>query len=417
MRRLRLDGQRTTVAALAAYTLLRLGFAGIHPVTYTDTAGYESTASAPLWSVHFLAGIRGFTVPLVYKLIPNDTGRIGFQLLLSIVAWAVLAVVFSRSLRTERGRLAGLLVVLLFSLTSNVVGWDPLLLSESLTLSLYALLVAAVLVVVRRPSRTSLASLLLVAALWTFVRDSNGTVVLVGGLVALLLAVRPGHRAVKLATAAAAVALFAAGAVTADVGNRWQEPFHDIVARRFPEQASMTRWVYAHTFHGLADTRRAYTLYLATHPVYLLVDPFFGTQHTPYSSVGKADSLLDPQLGSYVSALNSTARPVRNAVAVLWIDSLPGVLAFAAAALAAAVAASWRRFTASGWVAFAVLCSAYPSALAAWHLIGIEIDRHALVAAVALRLGAYLLAAYALDSVLAARAERAGRAVVAPAGE
>lgn len=418
MRLLR-DLRRPYVLTLALYVLLRVGFAGIRPQVYTDTASYELTAHQALWSSGFWAGKRGFTLPLLYKIVPDNTARILFQLAFSIVAWSVLAYVVSRSLRTPRGAYVGFVVVLLFSLTRYIVGWDPLLLSESLSFSLFALVVAAVLHLVRRPSWPAFASLLLVAILWTFVRDSNVAVVLVGGLVALLLLARSGHRSMKLAIAGAAIALVAAAAATASAGQRWQAPFGYVLGYRLPEEPGLRRYMLAHQdpirYSGpkLAGEWHTYLAYVATHPVYLLVHPFVGQQQAPWSSNSKAGSLLDPQLDRNVAALNSEARAVRRAFDVVWIHSLAGVLALAAAGLVAGVAALWRRPSPAGWIALAVLLSAYPVALATWHLEAGDIDRHALGAAIALRLGAYLLLAYAVDAFLAARDdERSGVAVV-----
>ncbi|HVS85714.1 MAG TPA: hypothetical protein VHD91_08780 [Gaiellaceae bacterium] len=398
-------GRRALYApALIAYAGLRVAFTGFHASRYTDTPTYEHTAAAPLWSVRFWAGTRGFTLPLVYKVIGNDEARIGFQLAFSIVAWSVLAIVFARSLQTGGGRFAGFAVVLLFSLTRYVIGWDPLLLSESLSISLFALLVATLLVVARRPSGRSVAALLVLFVLWTFARDSNGVVLFVAGLVALVLALRPRRRGLKLALGAAAIAVFACSVVTTEVGKRWQGAFAEVMPARAAEYPQLRRALKGH--RTLTARRRAYEVFLVTHPVYLLVDPFVGTEDTAYSSRRRADALLSPHLDSYAATLNGAARPVRAVFDVFWIHPLGAVLALAALALGAAGVASRGRPDEVGWVGLAVLASAYPAALGAWHLAGTEVDRHAIGAGIALRLGSWLLLAYALDRLLASREAR-----------
>jgi hypothetical protein len=81
------------------------------------------------------------------------------------------------------------------------------------------------------------------------------------------------------------------------------------------------------------------------------------------------------------------------------------VLVISVAAAAVAI-----RFGASPvWIVPVVmLVSTVPHALVAYHLSGLEVDRHALEAALLLRVGALILALFELDALLTAiRARRA----------
>jgi Kef-type K+ transport system membrane component KefB len=75
------------------------------------------------------------------------------------------------------------------------------------------------------------------------------------------------------------------------------------------------------------------------------------------------------------------------------------VIVLAGAALVA------RRFgpERSWLVPIGLLLTTYPHLLVVWHQSGIEVDRHALEAALLLRLGLLLLAAFAIDRALAGR--------------
>lgn len=400
-----------TYAALAVYALVRVGLAGFHAIAFSDTAGYLRTAHASLWSERFWAGERSFVVPLVYKLAGADGARIVVQLGFSIVAWSLLAVAVGRCMRTHWGALVGLVAMLAFSTTKEVIGWDPLLLSESMSLSFLALLVAAALTTARRPTRGNAALLVAAAAGFAFSRDANVVVVFVGGAALLVSAARPARRRLKLALALAAIAVVVGCTTSANLGARWQAPLSDVFAYRLADEPGL---------RGVLDSvgppprrpaavRRAYLRYLAEHPGYTLVAPFRGDQRAPFSSTSRARSLLAPRLDAYDGALNSASRPLRTALDVLWVHSLAGSLVLAAVAACAGVAVRRRR---AAVVGLGLLVSAYPAAIAAWHLSGMEIDRHALGAASALRLGAYLLLALAVDEVLARRGAR--RAMYAP---
>jgi hypothetical protein len=96
-------------------------------------------ASKPLFSRDFLYGSRPFTVPLFYKVLPNNPWLIGaFQLMLSILSWGLLAAAVTLNIRTPVLQPSAFFLILLFSLSIPVILWDFTLLSESLSLSLMA---------------------------------------------------------------------------------------------------------------------------------------------------------------------------------------------------------------------------------------------------------------------------------------
>src|SRR5829696_8563723 len=68
------------------------------PLKAGDTSVYESMAELPIWHPDFLAGIRPFFVPLIYKLMGSSPYLVAmFQWTLSFVAWGVLAVLSARA--------------------------------------------------------------------------------------------------------------------------------------------------------------------------------------------------------------------------------------------------------------------------------------------------------------------------------
>jgi hypothetical protein len=70
---------------------------------------------------------------------------------------------------------------------------------------------------------------------------------------------------------------------------------------------------------------------------------------------------------------------------------------------AAAVAFVRRGFDRLLVVPAVALLAAYPQILAVWHFSGQEVDRHALVAALVVRIALILIATLAVDALLGAR--------------
>ncbi len=76
-----------------------IGWAGLRyhsfvgtPISAGDTQIYRDVAAASIWSGHFWAGGRTWGLPLLYKLIPSDSGRVHAQFLIADLCWLALAV-------------------------------------------------------------------------------------------------------------------------------------------------------------------------------------------------------------------------------------------------------------------------------------------------------------------------------------
>lgn len=136
-------------------------------VATNDTDSYVVTARTPLFSAGFFSGPRPITVPLLYKILTPpggyDTsirsepsiGKLpglrdlpGFrnialvQSILSVLCWAVLAYSLYRKLSNRWLRYASVSFVLLSACLPEIVSWDHVMMAESLSYSLFALLVA-----------------------------------------------------------------------------------------------------------------------------------------------------------------------------------------------------------------------------------------------------------------------------------
>ena len=182
-----------TAYGLFAAADLFLSFWGQpHSVRFNDSATYMTVS---------LTGSSGrlWFVPLVFRLAGGDVGRVVLQTLVGVACWCALAEQVAQGLSTRVGRLVGVMVTLLLALTPEVVQWNRAILSESLALSMSALLLAASFWFARRPGWWSLGGLCATALAWAFCRQVQALVVVLLAVPLLVLVVRwPGRRALCL---------------------------------------------------------------------------------------------------------------------------------------------------------------------------------------------------------------------------
>ncbi|MGH2972065.1 MAG: hypothetical protein ACRDLE_08075, partial [Gaiellaceae bacterium] len=227
------------------YALFRFGSYTYMPDRVTDTPTYEHVAHLALWNWRFYVGERGFTIPLFFKIVQGSESRALAQLVFSTIAWLVLAAVVARCIEVGWFRPVVFAFVLAISLTTEVILWDALLLSESVTFALMALLVAAWIQLVRTPRGLWVVWVLVLSLLWAFARDTNAYVLAVVAVLVALTLVWPSHRTLKLVLAAGCAAIFLLDYGSAQAGKRWLQPMVDIVDHRVLATPSMERYFVA----------------------------------------------------------------------------------------------------------------------------------------------------------------------------
>jgi hypothetical protein len=249
---------RASILALGYIALRVFAARRIATGIYPDSSAYERIASSPFASGSFFRGTKPWGVPLLYKVLPGatDVSAPVAQLGISIAAWLVLAVAVSRCVSGRRTRGAALAAVLPFSLSSSIGLWDGDLLSESLSLSLMALLVAGLLTLARRPTVLVAVAAGAAAALWASTRDTNAYVVVLLAPLAGAAIWRAGrlHFALVVAVAflAAGGAAIAASASTA----RSELLLMDIVDERVLEQPAAQAFFVARGLPVRSNLRR-----------------------------------------------------------------------------------------------------------------------------------------------------------------
>jgi hypothetical protein len=443
--RRRLSAWAATAGALArtpygvillGYVVLRLGgFAGVETLAYRDTRGYLEVASHPVWSLDFLGGGRPWTLPLLYKLLPDsDQARAWGQFLASVACWPVLAAALARCLRQGPFRYVAFAAVLLFSMSIAVIQWDTILLSESLSISLTALVLAAWLELVREPRPALVIGVLGATLLWVFARDSNGVVALLTVPLAAVLLWRPGQlgRAWAAGLAGGLLAIFLASfaATTTDAAQlrRNERPILHVIGRRVLADRDQTRYFRAHGMpqpppRVLAQRRRLAGIaegglpsdpqtdrflewarehgrwvlarYLLTHPV-----------KTVRQTVARRRRLISGVTAGYRSPNARRVLPEPLAP-LLYPRDVQSVL-FWLVVVGLAAAALWRAVGARRtWlIPVAALALQFPHALVVYHGDTLEVPRHGILVAVTSRLAVLLLALLVIDRALEVRRTR-----------
>jgi hypothetical protein len=419
---------------LFGYFLLRVGgFYGIETLRQQDTESYLEVASHSVFSLDFWAGARSWTVPLLWKVLPDaDSERAAGQFILSCASWPVLAWAVARCLRDTVFRYVAFSLVLLFSLTLAIVRWDLVILSESVSISLTVLVLAAWLELVRAPRRGLVVALLGLTLLWVFARDSNGIIALVTVPLLALWAIRPPAelgRAWVGVLAAGTFAIFFAGllATTTDEAQlrRNERPILHVIGRRVLADQEQTRWWRDHgmpappprvirerrSLAGIAEGglpsdpqteefldwarehgRNTLARYLLAHPI-----------QTVKQTIGKRQRLLAGVTLGYrpPDARNILPEPIDELVYPR--DAQDVYFWMIVIGLGAGVVGLTLGARRTWWVPVIAFAVQAPHAIVVYQGDTLEIPRHAMLVAVTTRLSLLLLAILACDRVLEAR--------------
>lgn len=403
--------------AVVVFAALRCWLAIGNPVSWSDTRSYDVQASKSLLSARFWAGRKPPGFPLLLKLLGDHETVVVAQVALSIVAWVLLAWVVASGARVGWPRLVSLGAVLVFALTTPIAIWDRVMLSESLALSFFALLVASLIWFGRRPGWVQLVAVVLSAGAWMSTRDTNIYVVLgiggVFGAAALLALARRSALAPRLAIAAVLLVVLAGGALAVSMSTvRGWDPLRHVLADRIVPYPDRLDWWVDHGLSQGAALRklardpkrtdtgartagpsardpqfrrystwvknegaRTYVVWLATHPQYTLFEPFESPERV--------------HLRRTVTDYSPDANEVPLISTLFFLPWPVAVGAFVLVFLAGLRLGRVRDVT---WlVALGLVVLAVPHLLIAWHGDAASPIRHALLGNVQAILGILLL--------------------------
>ena len=391
--------------------------------SFPDTPVYTELASQTIWDLHFWVGPRPWTTSLFYKLLRIDPQRIAkFQLAFSTICWGLLALCVARTLRSSWLGPIAFTMILVFSLSAEIIMWDGVILSDSISLSLMALFIASWLWLVEDWQWFKVALLTLAAFLWSFAKDTNAWVVLMIAALIIIAVVARRIQGRYVLIASVFALIFAMNDVSANRAHRWVVAFMNIVGLRIllsPERtayfaelgmpvtpALMQRrekkaWTDNWAFFkdpGLqnfrdwlhADGKASYIRFLLAHPAMTTQEPL---RHP--------EELLAPELKNYAPVNFSPI--LSGALAEIVYVKIWGLLLIWAAGIVVGLVVGlglWKHRKAV-IVSLALIVLAYPHAVLVWHGDPNEIGRHALQAGVHFRLGLWLLLMMAADISIA----------------
>ena len=441
-----------------------------------DTQSYIETSELKFPSLAFFTSGRSATLPLVYKIFrpqggyqlnhiskpgsalmeirPKDNPGfervINFQIAMAILGWVSLAFVLFRHLNNIVVRIVSVILVLLFGLSPQMADWDQILLSESLSFSFFALMIASIIelafsLIEKRPAWVSyiwIGLLTLVTTVWIFTRDTNNYFILFSiFLVTLLITFafwrKPIDPVRLIMLLIAWVMLFGFHQATFRISDRWLKPFLNNMtqnifpytgrvkffeARGMPVTPELLRMVDYAEYSGIYEQdefiawakRRGLSSYMeflirspiwAFQSIYNDMNILFSENVQPYFRVTPSDSPFEKFLQKtakrpwWLLIIGESLHPVSSGVLFisLFLTSMIIILAF-----------RWRTPQAITW-----------AILACWIFLGglillitgylgevRSIIRHAMAGVVPLRLSVWLLSAILADLILSLPKEK-----------
>lgn len=421
------------LAAYAALRILNLSQAVQKVKTTADTTSYVRISKEAIFGREFLAGSRPPVFPLLLKLFGNDEGTVAWaQGILSIFSWGILAVAVAYSVHASFLKPAAFGLILLLSLDRYIIGWDSVLLTESLSLSLMALFIAGWSWLIKGWSWGKVICLLVLALLWTFSRDTNAWVVLMIALfLLLLLALRVIDRKYFI-LAAAFVVMFFLSNLSADLGDRWVFPFQNVLGRRILPVAQATEFFtgcgmpvspeltqlagkYANSSDRAFYENPAledYRLWLdqagkACYMKWLLSDPLESIK-APLTEFNALISMQNLQSFLFSRSFSPVLPGRLEALLFPRQSLLPLFALMGAAVLIATLNRAWTQ-NKTWWVAIGMSILLFPHYFITWHGDVMGIYRHVVSASVQFYLGMWILALLVLDGVLAWKPMQTGR--------
>lgn len=382
-----------------------------------DSQDYLYNAAMPL-NLDFFLYSKPAGTALVYKLLGGSYEAIAaFQVGFSIFCWLIFAWVIASRLQTRWVRLAGFSLILVSSLGRDYLAWDTAILSESLSLSLMALFMAACILLVSSKSWVWVGFALLSGSCWALVKESNALMLCLTGLLLMgagLLLWR-GKRFLLTGVLLCLVFFFTQG--FSNLGERWKFPMLNLIGQRVLTDPAMlayfesggmpandallelqNAWGNSQDFAFLnspelrefqswfhSQGKAAYYRYLIRHPYRSITAPF---QH--------ADEMLSP------------AQPA-GAGLRLSVGWHSGFFVLYAALVALCICSAFiLERNSLAWYLLITLLLVLPHLWIVWNGDAMEVTRHALQLRAHFYFGCLLALLLGVDSAVWMRRERIG---------
>ena len=346
------------------------------------------------------------------------------QLVVALCAWVWLAAATARNLRTAAGRAVGFVAILLVGSALGMTQWDRVIGTESLSISLGVMTLAALLWWWDRWTAPGVATVCVAAVLWALLRDANALVIGAAGIVLLVgAAVRRRDRRPFVVIGAVALAASVGAIVSSNVGDRWQQPTQNVITLRLltsPERASfllrhglpltpaeardlaghcvnpvgafMCKKVTSPSFYDWIDhdSRSVMVRSWLAFPATTAWAPLAHEREMIGIRLPVAEITGTRLRAGFAQPIDAVAFPRNPVVLLAWLACL---------AVGVAVIGPRRRIPLLP-VAVALLALTYVHLWVVWNGDAAELARHGLAASVQLTLGLWLLSIGLLDALI-----------------
>lgn len=303
-----------------------------YSIATNDTSSYYLQANIPLFSREAFTSRRLPSYPVFFNIFEPDGGYhepeaisypaapdlgtkhkafqpeyikiVVVQAVLAILSWVTLVLVLCRHLKTKILRPIAAAAILIFAFCPSLSEWDSILMTESLSFSLFTLLAAISLELLYRISKEKRSpgmitrilfviwALLLPA--WSFTRDSNSNTLIIVVIFLLAFLIIPGIRkniplGWMIALTVWVIFLSYWYSTTTFAANRWRWGWFDIYndwVSGYPERIEFFKawgmpepwtdeWVYE-------SGSKAYLSFLINNPEFMITE-FFGRLSNAFS--------------------------------------------------------------------------------------------------------------------------------------
>src|SRR3990172_524200 len=203
------------------------------PRELEDTKIYLRISSQPILGPEFLSVDRPFVFPLLLQIVHQDFASAAIiQLVVALLAWGLLALAISASLRPPWLRLLSFFIILAVGTVRHLAGWDSVMMTESLSLSMLGLFIASGIWLLHGWKYHKVFALCAAAFLFAFARDTNAYVlVMFAGLMLIAVLFRwMNPRALVLAGVFGM--FFFVSDLNANTSQRWFFPLVNVIGKR-----------------------------------------------------------------------------------------------------------------------------------------------------------------------------------------
>ncbi|MFN8412459.1 MAG: hypothetical protein U0Z26_08730 [Anaerolineales bacterium] len=203
------------------------------PRELADTVSYLRISQAPLLSEKFLADGRPFVFPLLLKVAHQNVDLASLlQLGFSLLAWGLLALTVSASMRTLWLQLFSFGMILALSLVRHLASWDYVIMTESFSISWFVLFLAAGIWLSQGWRTDKVIALCVVGFFFAFTRDTNAYILLMLAGLLLITTLLRWTKPNSLILSVVFIFIFYLSNLSSDIGERWMFPLNNSIGQR-----------------------------------------------------------------------------------------------------------------------------------------------------------------------------------------